>query len=66
MASSKIVLWSINYTPVTPVAQIAASPIVITSISVSVLIIRKILNSFKYIYLKQIIFLTHRNMVLHK
>ena len=36
MTSSKIVLWSVNYTLVTPVTQSAVSPIVITSKRVAV------------------------------
>ena len=36
MTSSKIVLWPVNYTLVTPVTQSAASPIVITSKRVAV------------------------------
>ena len=37
MTLTKIVLWPVNYTPVTPVTQPAASPIVITSKGVAVL-----------------------------
>ena len=36
MTSSKIVLWPVNYTLVTPVTQSAVSPIVITSKRVAV------------------------------